>query len=68
VDSDGKLVVLGKDKVKEGLGRSPDLADALMMRMVLELRADPVGSDYLRAKGKAHRSSQFVNHLRNTIR
>jgi hypothetical protein len=68
VDSDGKLVVLGKDKVKEGLGRSPDLADALMMRMVLELRADPVGSDYLRAKGRQHRRSEFVNHLRNTIR
>jgi hypothetical protein len=68
VDSDGKLVVLGKDKVKEGLGRSPDLADALMMRMVLELRADPVGSDYLRAKGRQHRRGEFVNHLRNTIR
>lgn len=66
VDGDGKLVVLGKDKVKEGLGRSPDLADALMMRMVLELRADPVGSDYLRGKGRQHRHNEFVNHLRKT--
>ena len=68
VDSDGKLMVLGKDKVKEGLGRSPDFADALMMRMWGEMRAEPVGSDYLRAKGRQHRSSQFVNHLRKTWR
>lgn len=66
VDSDGKLVVLGKDKVKEGLGRSPDLADALMMRMVLELRADPVGSDYLRAKGRQHRRGEFTQAIRKT--
>jgi len=38
VDSDGKLRILGKDKVKEGIGRSPDYADTLMMRMVLELK------------------------------
>lgn len=65
VDSDGKLVVLGKDKVKEGLGRSPDMADALMMRMVLELKAQPVGSDYLRAKGRQHRTSTFNKALRD---
>ena len=68
VDSDGKLIVLGKDKVKEGLGRSPDLADALMMRMVLELKAQPVGSDYLRAKGKAHRNTQFTQAIKDTWR
>ena len=37
VDSDGKLAILPKDKVKELLGRSPDYADALMMRMYFEL-------------------------------
>jgi hypothetical protein len=68
VDSDGKLIVLGKDKVKEGLGRSPDLADALMMRMVLELRREPVGSDYLRGKGRAHRTSTFAQGLKDTWR
>ncbi len=40
IDHDGKLKIVGKDKVKEGLGRSPDFADNLMMRMVLELRGD----------------------------
>jgi hypothetical protein len=68
VDSDGKLRILGKEKVKEGLGRSPDFADAMMMRMVLELRGDVVGSDYLRSKGRAHRRSAFVDNLRKTIR
>lgn len=54
MDKDGKLRILGKDKVKEGIGRSPDFADALMMRMVLELKPEGVGTDYLRAKGKRY--------------
>ena len=37
VDSDGKLAILPKYKVRELLGRSPDYADALMMRMYFEL-------------------------------
>lgn len=38
MDTDQKLRILPKDKVKEGLGRSPDFADAMMMRMVFELK------------------------------
>ena len=38
IDSDGKLVILPKEKVKELLGRSPDYADTLMMRMYFELQ------------------------------
>lgn len=37
MDKDGKRSVLPKDKVKEILGRSPDFADALMMREWFEL-------------------------------
>lgn len=37
MDSDSKLRVLPKDKVKEELGRSPDFSDALMMRMWFNL-------------------------------
>lgn len=33
IDSDGKLRILPKEKVKEAIGRSPDYSDALMMRM-----------------------------------
>lgn len=37
MDKDGKKAVVGKDKVKELIGRSPDISDALMMRMYYEL-------------------------------
>tara|TARA_R110000782_G_scaffold169151_1_gene261072 strand:- start:12 stop:1298 length:1287 start_codon:yes stop_codon:yes gene_type:complete len=37
IDSDGKLQLMAKDKVKELIGRSPDFSDALMMRMYFEL-------------------------------
>jgi hypothetical protein len=39
VDSDGKLQILPKDKVKKYLGRSPDYSDAMMMRAYYEVRA-----------------------------
>ena len=35
-DKDGKLKILGKEDIKEIIGRSPDYADALMMRMYFE--------------------------------
>lgn len=37
-DKDQKLRILPKEDVKEIIGRSPDLADTLMMRMYFELR------------------------------
>ena len=37
IDKDGKLFLLPKEKVKAGLGRSPDHADAAHMRMFFEL-------------------------------
>lgn len=37
-NTDQKRSVISKDKIKEVLGRSPDYADALMMRMWFELR------------------------------
>lgn len=39
-DSDGKLQIKPKDEVKEVLGRSPDIGDALIMRMWFELKED----------------------------
>lgn len=38
VDKDGKLAVTGKDEIKRIHGRSPDYADAIMMRMYFELK------------------------------
>ena len=37
-DKDGKLAIIGKDKVKLELGRSPDISDAIMMRMWYEAK------------------------------
>jgi len=37
IDKDNKLSIIGKDKIKEYIGRSPDYADALMMRIYGEL-------------------------------
>lgn len=38
MDKDSKKQVLPKDKVKELIGRSPDISDALMMRMYYEVQ------------------------------
>lgn len=36
-DKDGKLSIVGKDIIKQNIGRSPDYSDALMMRMYFEV-------------------------------
>jgi hypothetical protein len=43
IDADGKKCVIKKDKVKELIGRSPDLSDMIMMRMYFELQ---IGDDF----------------------
>lgn len=43
-DTDQKLKIISKDLIKEVLGRSPDYADSIMMRMWFELR--PIVIDY----------------------
>jgi hypothetical protein len=48
IDQDGKLCVVGKDKVKEILGRSPDYSDMIMMREWFELKHN--GGDILYMK------------------
>jgi len=37
MDKDGKKAIIPKDQVKELIGRSPDISDALMMRMYFEI-------------------------------
>lgn len=41
IDKDQKLRIRSKDEIKELIGRSPDYADALMMRMYLEYETAP---------------------------
>lgn len=48
-DKDGKNAVIGKEIIKEHLGRSPDFADMLMMRMWFEI--GPSGAFVLEDKG-----------------
>lgn len=38
IDKDGAITIIGKEQIKQVLGRSPDEADNLMMRMYFELR------------------------------
>ena len=40
MDKDGKLKIVGKDEVREALGRSPDSGDTFLMRMWFELIKD----------------------------
>jgi len=43
LDKDAKISICAKDEMKEKLGRSPDYADALMMRMYFELdKREPI--------------------------
>lgn len=44
-DKDSKLELISKDEVKAALGRSPDFADALAMRMFYEIK--PQGNYYV---------------------
>ncbi|MEX0651887.1 MAG: phage terminase large subunit [Candidatus Paceibacterota bacterium] len=37
-DKDGPFKIVAKDEIKEAIGRSPDFADTLMMRMWFELK------------------------------
>jgi hypothetical protein len=41
IDKDGKLAIISKDIIKQNIGRSPDDADTLMMRMWFELNPKP---------------------------
>ena len=36
-DKDGKLAIVGKEVIKQNIGRSTDYSDALMMRMMFEI-------------------------------
>ena len=37
IDKDTRVGIIGKDKIKELINRSPDISDALMLRMYFEI-------------------------------
>ena len=62
---DAKLAVISKDEIKEQLGRSPDFADMLMMRMYFEFKKpdDIIEMQHNRLVHQIRRSNQ-INHAR----
>ena len=46
VDKDNKVGVMSKDEMKRILGKSPDLSDALMMRMYTEIKTSKTTGRY----------------------
>lgn len=63
-DSDGKLQLKPKDLVKEELGRSPDIGDAIIMRMWFELQKDAVLVDPNNEKIMSKQREMLVNRSR----
>lgn len=41
VEKDGKLKIVAKDEIKQNIGRSPDYADCVSMRLWFELQPEP---------------------------
>jgi hypothetical protein len=46
VDKDNKVGVMSKDEMKRILGKSPDLSDAMMMRMYTEIKTHKTTGRY----------------------
>jgi hypothetical protein len=49
IDKDNKVQVASKDDMKKILGKSPDLSDALMMRMYWEIKNQKATGRYAMA-------------------
>ncbi len=45
VEKDGKLKIVDKDEIKQNIGRSPDFADCLSMRLFFELQPAAIEFD-----------------------
>ena len=41
IDKDGRIYLVGKDVMKENIGRSTDFGDMVMMRMIFEVNRKP---------------------------
>lgn len=57
----GKLAIIPKKDIKEVLGRSPDIADIMMMRMYFELIAKPQSPQDIRVRER----QLFANRMTN---
>jgi len=50
IDKDNKVAVQSKDEMKRTLGKSPDLSDSLMMRMMTEIKSQKSTGRYMIAR------------------
>jgi len=66
--AEGKLRIIKKDEMKEILGKSPDLGDMFMMRMLPELRGDSMISASIQRKGVGIRREQMKQAFRDSWR
>lgn len=67
--AEGKLKVIPKAEIKESMGRSPDFADVLMMRMWFELRGgERVSSHVARSKARRYAIEEARQNFRDQWR
>ena len=55
MDKDGKLKIVGKEDLKEALGRSPGVGDTFLMRMYFELVRDATTGTHKQAVAAINR-------------
>jgi hypothetical protein len=66
--TDTKFYVIEKIKIKEAIGRSPDIGDTMAMRMVLELKAPTTTFEKaMMDKGDRFRREEFKRILNETF-
>lgn len=61
---DNKLAVIAKDDIKEELGRSPDFADVMMMRMYFEHKDEEPTDVFSAARMMQERDRNMANNAR----
>ncbi len=67
-DSDGKLQIKPKDEVKESLGRSPDIGDAIIMRMWYELKKDALAENAPEQERINQRKEEVFSRNKNNLK
>lgn len=67
-DSDGKLQIKPKDEVKESLGRSPDVGDAIIMRMWYELKKDALAENAPEQQKVSQEKEMIFSRNRNNLK
>jgi phage terminase large subunit len=67
-DGDGKLQIKPKDEVKESIGRSPDIGDAIIMRMWYELKKDALAENPPEQEAINQRKEAIFSRNKNNLK